>query len=122
MGKKGDKGAMETPGINTLATPAELRQAITTAVGGLIVLDFTATWCGVCKKINPFLTTLARDYTASESVSFFAVDVDTAKELSNQYNPPAVPFFVFLKDGKKVDTLLGAKQTDLRRKVLKYAK
>ena len=121
-GGKSAKSGLAAPGIATLSSPAELRAAVAEANGGLVVLEFTATWCGVCKKINGFLTTLAQDQAANERVAFYAVDVDTAEELSNQYSPPAVPFFVFLKGGQKVDTLLGAKQTDLRRKVVKHSK
>ena len=73
----------------------------------------------MCKKVNPFYDKLASE---QKQVSFWKVDVDKSEQLVSQWNPPALPFFVFLRDGKKVDTLLGAQNTVLRKKVIKYSK
>mmetsp|Transcript_21478 Transcript_21478/g.59720 ORF Transcript_21478/g.59720 Transcript_21478/m.59720 type:complete len:110 (+) Transcript_21478:201-530(+) len=35
--------------------------------GSLVVLKFTATWCGVCRKIAPFYEGLARDPKVTET-------------------------------------------------------
>lgn len=45
----------------------------------LIVLDFTATWCGPCKMITPFYHTLSEKY---DKVVFLSVDVDEVRTTS----------------------------------------
>ena len=51
----------------------------------------------------------------------YTVDVDESPDLTNFYGASALPLFVFLVDGKKVDTLIGAQQTALKKKILKHA-
>ncbi|KVI02439.1 Thioredoxin [Cynara cardunculus var. scolymus] len=42
----------------------------------LMVVDFSATWCGPCKMLEPFLRSLASKY---EDVEFIKIDVDELK-------------------------------------------
>ena len=89
----------------------------------LIVLEFTASWCSVCRKISPFYDKLLDDpkINANNNVTLYQVDVDESPDLTNFYGASALPLFVFLVDGKKVDTIVGAQQTALKKKILKHA-
>jgi thioredoxin-like negative regulator of GroEL len=90
----------------------------------LVVINFGASWCGECRKFAPFVGQLVSQF-ASESpmrVRFFKIDVDQSDELVNSLKPSALPCFLFFVSGKKVDTLVGAQQTVLRKKVVKHAK
>jgi thioredoxin-like negative regulator of GroEL len=49
------------------------------------------------------------------------VDVDESPDLTTLYGASQLPLFVFLKRGKKIDSLVGAQNTALRKKVLKLA-
>ena len=49
----------------------------------LIVIDFTATWCGPCKMIAPFYAALPGDHPG---VIFCKVDVDEAAEVAGKYD------------------------------------
>jgi thioredoxin 1 len=80
----------------------------------VVVLDFGAGWCKNCKTILPFVETLA---TALPDVAFATVDIDEAGELVEAYQITAVPHFVVLKGGAKVDEYVGSKGTDLEAKV-----
>ena len=66
-GKGGGKAAKRGGGggfPNVLVTPTDLQEAILSASGELVVLDFTAPWCSVCTKINPFLAKLSAELSA----------------------------------------------------------
>ena len=119
--------------LQTISTRQDLDQAIkdasskaaeTSKKGHLILLKFTADWCSVCRKIAPFCEGLATDPKLAgldRRVVVYKVDVDESHDLTNFYGASSLPLFVFLVDGKKVDTLVGAQQTVLRKKVLKHA-
>ena len=68
---------------------------------GLILVDFSATWCGPCKMQGPVLEGLEVDYT------IYNVDVDESEDIAGQYNVNAVPSLMIFKDGVLKDTLVG---------------
>ncbi|RXM98838.1 Thioredoxin [Acipenser ruthenus] len=51
-------------------------KALKNAGSKLVIVDFTATWCGPCKSISPFFDALAEKY---KDVVFLKVDVDEAQ-------------------------------------------
>jgi thioredoxin 1 len=56
-----------------------------------ILVDFYATWCGPCKKIEPDIKKLCEDY---KEVKFCKVDVDKVPALAKQYKISAMPTFL----------------------------
>ncbi|KAF0683973.1 Aste57867_24054 [Aphanomyces stellatus] len=71
----------------------------------LIIVDFTATWCGPCQAIKPALHDLA---TAEAGVVFFAIDVDDSDGASGELGISAMPTFHAYKNGNKVGEVVGA--------------
>ena len=70
------------------------------------VIDFWATWCGPCKLMNPILDEVEKEYP---NLAITRVDIDSVKDMVEQYNIQSVPTYVILKDGKEVDRIIGAK-------------
>ncbi|XP_050226653.1 thioredoxin H-type [Mercurialis annua] len=83
----------------------------------LLVVDFTASWCGPCRFISPFLGELAKKLP---QVTFLKVDVDELKSVSQDWAVEAMPTFMFLKDGKIVDKVVGAKKDELQQTIQKH--
>ncbi|XP_024974393.1 thioredoxin H2 [Cynara cardunculus var. scolymus] len=83
----------------------------------LMVVDFSATWCGPCKMLEPFLRSLASKY---EDVEFIKIDVDELKDVAQQFSVNAMPTLVLLKQGKEVERIIGAKKDELEKKILKH--
>ncbi|KAM3341756.1 Thioredoxin H-type 1 [Capsicum chinense] len=83
----------------------------------LVVVDFTASWCGPCRFIAPILADIAKKMP---HVIFLKVDVDELKTVAEEWNVDAMPTFVFLKDGKEVDRVVGAKKEELQAAILKH--
>ena len=73
---------------------------------GLAVVDFWATWCGPCRMIAPIVEQLAADYAGKAKV--LKLDVDTNQRTAMKFNIRSIPQILFFKNGKVVDTVVGA--------------
>lgn len=71
----------------------------------LIVLDFYATWCGPCKRMDPILKELENTY--GDSVDFYKIDVDKNK-VDDALGVEAMPTYMFIKNGQNLEKLVGA--------------
>ena len=91
-------------GVAQLATKADVDKCIKDAEGKLVVIDFTATWCGPCQRIAPKFAEFAEEYT---DVVFIKVDVDENEDTAQEYGISAMPTFKFVKEGKTVDEVVG---------------
>nr|KYP66910.1 Thioredoxin H-type [Cajanus cajan] len=83
-----------------------------------IVVDFTASWCGPCRFISPFLSELAKKFT---NVIFLKVDVDELKTVAEDFAVEAMPTFVFVKEGTLLGKVVGAKKEELQQTIEKHA-
>eukprot|EP00934_Nitzschia_sp_Nitz4_P001498 Nitzschia sp. Nitz4//NODE_202_length_38933_cov_72.610268//7858//8505//NITZ4_additional_000019-RA//1//CDS//3329531777//1498//frame0 len=77
----------------------------------LLVIDFTATWCGPCKSISPLFEQMSEE---SDDVLFVKVDVDENPETAAKYSVSAMPTFLFIKKGEVIDRLMGANPARLQ--------
>jgi thioredoxin len=98
--------------VKSVATKAEL-DAILTEAGSktLVVIDFSAVWCGPCKMIAPAYEELANEYT---DVIFLKVDVDENPEVTEMFQVMSMPTFLFLKNRESVERWSGASVDKLR--------
>ena len=77
---------------------------------GLVVVDFTATWCGPCKSITPYFHQLNEEY---KNVLFLKVDVDDNEETTQECDISSMPTFQFYKEQNKVGQFSGADKDKL---------
>merc|ERR1712137_1260001 len=102
--------------IIVIQNEAEFRRRIKQATG-LVVVDWSASWCGPCKRIFPAVVQYSREYP--ETV-FLNVDVDANPDLAAEYDIRAMPTFLFFKNGSVYDKLQGADPNALGEKLEKH--
>jgi len=72
---------------------------------GLVLVDFSATWCGPCKRLEPIVHEIAGDYNGRLKVVH--VDVDQARSAAARFGVMSVPTLLLLRDGTVKDQHIG---------------
>jgi thioredoxin 1 len=72
---------------------------------GPVLVDFGATWCAPCKKLEPIVDEIARDHAGRLKV--VKVDVDKARATAARYGVLGVPMLLFFRDGQVREQLNG---------------
>lgn len=73
--------------------------------GGLMMVDFWATWCGPCRMLAPVVEDLAEQYAGKALVG--KVNVDEEQELAIRYGVMSIPTVIFFKNGEEIDRKVG---------------
>jgi thioredoxin 1 len=74
--------------------------------GSPAVVDFWATWCEPCRKLDQVLEDVADDYDGK--ISFFKVDVNQSNATASKYAVRSIPMLLFFDGGEIVDQAVGA--------------
>uniref|UniRef100_H2LTS5 Thioredoxin n=1 Tax=Oryzias latipes TaxID=8090 RepID=H2LTS5_ORYLA len=101
--------------VREVADLAEFKKILEDAGDKLVVVDFTASWCGPCKQIAPLYKQMSES-DDNKNVVFLKVDVDEA-DVSVFCEIKCMPTFHFYKGGKKVDEFSGANVATLEEKL-----
>lgn len=84
---------------------------------GVVLVDFWAVWCAPCRLQNPILEDLNKELGENEFIG--KVDVDKNRVLANTYGISAIPTILVFKNGVVVERLMGLKQKEELKTVLK---
>ena len=66
---------------------------------------FTASWCGPCKWLHPYLEAVASRTTGR--LLIFEVDVDSSPGLAERYTVGSIPTVVWVRGGEEIDRSVG---------------
>ena len=84
------------------------------------MIDFYAEWCGPCRMMSPLIEQFATEYAGKVKIG--KVNVDEERALAMKFGIQSIPCFVFIKDGKVTDTVVGAMPKEaLNRRLEKLA-
>lgn len=72
----------------------------------MVVIDFTATWCGPCQRLAPLLEEMAVK-NKDKGIKFAKVDVDANRPIATEYNIKGIPDVRFFSGGKEFKKVVG---------------
>ncbi|MEN9202274.1 MAG: thioredoxin domain-containing protein [Thermostichus sp. DG_1_6_bins_120] len=70
---------------------------------GLVLVDFSAPWCGLCRFIQPITERLAAEWEGA--VKVVRVNVDENFLLSRRYRVQSLPTLILFEKGQEVQRL-----------------
>lgn len=71
-----------------------------------VLVDFWAPWCGPCLSIAPSLEQLGAEFKGRVTIA--KMNVDENAHMPVTYGVRSIPFLALFKDGKVVDSVVGA--------------
>ena len=72
-----------------------------------VLVDFWADWCGPCKMMAPILDDFASEY--ADDIKVVKVELEKYPSLQERFEITSIPTLMVFKDGKPVETLIGAR-------------
>lgn len=71
----------------------------------LVVVDYTATWCGPCRLLSPSIDRLAEEYEGKATV--VKIDIDQNPNNAKEYEIRSIPTVLLFKNGELVERFVG---------------
>jgi thioredoxin 1 len=104
--------------VREITSKTEFDTILSQADDKLVVVDFTATWCGPCRAIAPEFARLSE---ANPDLIFIKVDVDKCRDIAKAQNISAMPTFKFFKHGNRYHTFCGGSVKKLEDAIAKFS-
>lgn len=71
-----------------------------------LVIDCWAEWCMPCQMVHPIIESLAKKHKGE--ITFGKLNVDENREIASRFGIMSIPTLLVFKDGKNVDSIIGA--------------
>lgn len=81
-----------------------------------VLVDFSAVWCGPCKKQLPILEELAVEY--QDTVKFVKLDIDDSPSIASQFKVRSIPTIMLFNKGKDIKVQIGMTSKSVLKKFI----
>ncbi len=71
-----------------------------------VLVEFWATWCGYCRKMEPTIQSLSSEYAGR--LKIYKVDIDKNPAIGHRYGVRGLPTLLLFNRGEVAGTILGA--------------
>lgn len=92
----------------------EYNNILQNAGNNIVISDFTAKWCGPCKRIAPLIDKMAAE-EEYKNVLFLKVDVDDNEDISFHCKISCMPTFLFYKKNELLGNVEGANLEEIKK-------
>ena len=99
---------------------AAFDKTIQNAKGGLVIVDYSTTWCGPCKVIAPKFDEFSEKYPDAVFLKVIGDASPEASKLMKREGVRSVPSFHYFVDGEKVDVVNGANAEAIEAAITKH--
>lgn len=80
-----------------------------------VLLDFWAAWCTPCKMVSPIIEEIASEV---RDAKVGKINIDEEPELAAAFNVMSIPTLAVMKNGKVIDSMVGARPKSAIMKLL----
>lgn len=84
------------------------RDVLEASLAGLVLVRFTAEWCGPCKQLAPLIDKAVAEVGAGRTTQV-VIDIDQERLIAEQFRIQSVPTVYAFVGGQPVDGFVGAK-------------
>lgn len=84
---------------------------------GVVLVDFFAQWCGPCRMMEPVIEEFAQELKADVTVA--QIDIDASQKTTQTFQVTSIPTLILFKDGKEVKRVVGLKDIDALKLLVK---
>lgn len=73
---------------------------------GIVLIDFFAEWCMPCVMMGPVIDELAENFKGKIKVG--KVNIEDKNTIAQKFGVRSIPNFILFKDGKQIESFVGA--------------